>query len=729
MSRYFKYLLLGTFFAAVLIIVYLYFNSNRSINELMSGNENLLEELSVKNNLQDLRAGLAILDSRTRGQIISGKPAKAEDFDTEIHQIKTALSALDTLQSEPLIFSALSNLRTVVQESILFNQRVLDTFRTRGKAEAENLINTRKGKKLTDSINRIAENIDSLHQRSVTELILQADANVNRARTTGSILALIAAVASIFTFIYIAYKVRSQEQLIGRLNASEKKEKETARIKENFLANMSHEIRTPLNAILGFTSLLSKEPLDPTARHYVQTISHSGDHLLNIVNEILDLSRIEAGMMRIENTSFDLRQLFSALRTMFGTQAAEKGLDISFEIDESIPVFITGDPVRLNQIMVNLIGNAIKFTDKGNIGVRVTNEGITGNIIQTGIRVADSGVGIEPEKLSRIFERFNQAESQASRRFGGTGLGLAIVQELVLLQHGQVEVKSQPGAGTVFQLRIPYQVDEKINSGIDGPVKKATQLITESGFRILVAEDNNINQQLIGILLSKRSIEFDLVNNGRGVLSQLRLRKYDMILMDIQMPEMDGYAATSAIRKDLNLAIPVIAMTAHALQGERDKCLVMGMNGYLSKPIREDELYKLIAEFSGKGESRYRIIDTHYLKEVSSGNLDFEKTVTEQFMDEIPGELVAIDQAWNAGDRESVRQFAHNMRTTVSIMGLNEKLAPFLDELETNWLSEQSYHTNFSQLRDTLNLALEEARTLYEQINLELDAKTDTIQP
>jgi CheY-like chemotaxis protein/two-component sensor histidine kinase len=512
--------------------------------------------------------------------------------------------------------------------------------------------------------------------------------------------------------------------LIRELNASEKKVKEAAQVKQNFMANMSHEIRTPMNAILGFTNLLQRKNLDEESKEYIQTIQKSGEGLLAIINDILDLSKIEAGMVRIGSAPFSIRELVHSIEVMLKPKAAEKQLKLSVAVEASVPDTLEGDAIRLTQILVNLTGNALKFTSKGNVSISISNEGISGNVINAGITVSDTGIGVEKEKLQHIFERFLQAEDSVTRKYGGTGLGLSIVRDLVLLQNGNISVQSEPGKGTSFKLTIPYKISA------DKVISHSTEvngLPVQSNFDdicILVVEDNEINQSLIKHLFKTWQLNFDLANNGREAVDKLWLKKYELILMDIQMPEVDGYTATQEIRSKLKLDTPIIAMTAHAFPGEREKCLSYGMNEYISKPIREEQLYKLITQFTllntapgslkekaaGLAAGRYKYIDLQYMKEVSGGNREYEKTVTEQFIEAIPGDLLLLEKAWQGKHLSDLRQLAHDMRTTVSVMALNNVLEPHLDALEYENLNEAAFIKQFQSIKSICETSVEEAK-------------------
>lgn len=458
MSRYFKYFLLAIFLAAVLLIVFLQYNSNRSINKLIYSNENLLDGLTTRTDLQRVQTEILTLESKVRGTVIRGEAPDSNHLLAEISSINLSLQKIDPINADAAIRPMIEKLNNLVASKIDFNKKVIDTFRLTGKAAAEKIINADYSRRLTDSIKNIIRQIDDLHQLTVTSLIEEADSNGRKARTLGTIMAIIAAIASLFTFGYVTYKIRQQQQLISRLNLSEKKARDAARVKENFLANMSHEIRTPLNAILGFTSLLQRKQTDDEAKGYIQTLQRSGENLLAIVNDVLDLSKIEAGMLRIESAPFSIRSLVQSVEMLFREKALEKKLVISSSVADDLPDILEGDATRLTQILVNLVGNAIKFTEKGSIAIHVTNKGSRGTIAETIITVTDTGIGIQPENLERIFERFQQAEDSVTRKYGGTGLGLAIVHELVALQKGTVTASSKPNEGTVFTITIPYRI-------------------------------------------------------------------------------------------------------------------------------------------------------------------------------------------------------------------------------------------------------------------------------
>lgn len=726
-SKRIIYYLLAAFITGNLLLIFMQYNSARNIDDLILGNEKLLNEFKTGSQLRDLEKDMISMESDVRGAIAMSDVSIADNLEQQIGNVQKDLGHLQQVNDDDSTIRYIDELDELVKEKISFNRQVLDTFAHSGKKAAEALMANQHGKRLMHSITAVAHKIDTSRQVLLTRVTESIDESGRNARRWGTILIVIVLLSGAGLFWYIINRIASQNQLIRQLDASEKKEREAARIKENFLANMSHEIRTPMNAILGFTNLLQKKTLEPEAEAYVHSIRQSGENLLAIINDILDLSRIEAGMMRIEPAPFSVRSLAHSVETMFTEKTREKGLLLTTSVEEQVPDILEGDAVRLTQILVNLIGNAVKFTQRGSINVSINAEPLPTGLVTMFISVSDTGIGIEKDKLPGIFDRFRQAEDSITRKYGGTGLGLAIVKDLVDLQQGSITVISEPGLGTRFQLSIPYKIPVEGKAPKHKVVKHDIMYPTAGNTQMLVVEDNEINQSLMKHLLASWQVNPDIAANGKEAIEMLRHKKYDVILMDIQMPEMDGYSATQIIRKELKLTTPIIAMTAHALAGEREKCLGFGMDEYISKPVREQELRGLINRLVGTGSNapssmqtgitnEYKYINLAYMQEISGGSKEYEQTVTAQFLEIVPADLEKMQAAWEEKDLAKLHRLAHTMKTSVSVMGLNTALEQVLDTIELSE-DEKQVGDKLQELIDYCRHALEEAKQFYDTLS------------
>jgi len=395
----------------------------------------------------------------------------------------------------------------------------------------------------------------------------------------------------------IAQRVHAEQAL----RAAKEKAEAANRAKTEFLANMSHEIRTPVNGIIGMTELALGSELSPEQREHLETVLSSANTLLDILNDILDLSKIEADRLALEDAPFDLAECLAAVAGMHEGSIRQKGLSLRLMVDPALPRHVVGDGLRLRQVLMNLLGNAVKFTERGIVEVSAAPAGSThrGPVIRFAVR--DTGIGIPPAKQAQIFEAFAQADTSTTRRFGGTGLGLSISQRLVAMMGGRIDVESLAGLGSTFRFEAQFGAAAP-ETAAPTPTAAAVAVADEpriAPLDILLAEDNPVNQQVAMRMLQRWGHRVTVAENGRVAVDRYRAGRFDLVLMDLQMPEMDGIDATHAIRTGSTRPPPIVALTANVMPEDRSRCAAAGMSGFIGKPIRAAELMRVIAEVVG----------------------------------------------------------------------------------------------------------------------------------
>lgn len=422
---------------------------------------------------------------------------------------------------------------------------------------------------------------------------------------------------SIERLIGTIFDITTRKELEASLAAARDAAEASAQAKANFLATMSHELRTPLNGILGMAALLQRSLIDSNQKEFCETITHSAEALLSVVNDILDWSRIESGKIQFEAIPFDCAEIVNGVCEILRPQAEPKGLEISVMAEAATIPTLIGDPSRLRQVLLNLAANAVKFTEEGFVRLKLNSKAASAGQFGLRIEITDSGIGITPQQISKLFHRFSQADASMTRRFGGSGLGLAISKSLVEQMGGRIGVDSKVGEGSTFWLELEFP----IHAAPKPEAPKETVIATDRVLSILIAEDNEVNQRLATLVLEMAGHQSEVAADGLIALEKAINQDYDLILMDCQMPGMDGYEATRQIRQQVNRHVPIIGLTASALINDRQNCINAGMDDYLSKPYRANQLLDMVARWanvrSGSSDSCSPSRDTHQVSSES----------------------------------------------------------------------------------------------------------------
>lgn len=511
---------------------------------------------------------------------------------------------------------------------------------------------------------------ETMKREEMEILELRADQADKEVRDTNRIIAgfcIVAAILLILAAIIISTYVRNNRRYRRALGRAKTKAEELAMAKERFLANMSHEIRTPMNAIAGFSEQLSQSKLSSEQKEQVDIVRKSADHLLHIVNDVLDLTKLRSGRLKLESIPFGVTDITNEVIKLMEPAARDKDINLESEVIGDVPEVVIGDPFRLRQALLNLVGNAVKFTHEGSVTMTVAVERKTQKRSYVQFTVADTGVGIEEGHLNKIFEEFEQGETNTTRNYGGTGLGLAITRKLVEAHRGEINIDSQIGKGTTVSFSIPYK-----NSSRKSTETESTEraVLVPEGLRILVVDDEPFNRKLLTAILNKHGIEFQEAENGEDGLHLLAEHHFDVILMDARMPKLTGVEATRRIRA-LGNPVPVIALTAAVNEEDRIQYKEAGMDAVLSKPFKEHQLLQIIQRvleerekvgdsgtFSENGDGQF---DPSELEQMSGGDDAFYKDMLETFVHSAEDGIEKIEHALQEGNWKEISEAAHKL--------------------------------------------------------------------
>jgi PAS domain S-box-containing protein len=504
--------------------------------------------------------------------------------------------------------------------------------------------------------------------------------------------------------------------------------REAAKAKQQFLSNMSHEIRTPMNAIIGFTKVILKTELNQKQREYLNAIKTSGDALIVLINDILDLSKVDAGKMSFEKIPFRLSSSISSMLHLFEPKIFEKNLKLEIDYDVRIPDVLMGDSVRLNQIILNLISNAVKFTHQGSItvGVKLLAENEQNVSVQFGVK--DTGIGIDASKKKTIFDDFEQASAGTSRVYGGTGLGLAIVKKLVEAQDGTIIVESEISKGSEFIFTLTFE--KTVNEPHFDEILELDE--ENKNIKVLVVEDILLNQLLMKTLLDDFGFERDIASNGRIAIEKMETKTFDVILMDLQMPEMNGFEATEYIRKTMNSKVPIIALTADVTTADLARCTEVGMNDYIAKPVNDRILYSKIVRLVKKRskmkeqeleyqliQEKLKYVDLSYLNQRTKSNPKLMMEMINLYLDQTPTLISEMKKNFSEKNWDGLSAAVHKIIPSFSIMGISndyESLARKIYEFTKSQEVMEDIENMLKTLEDVCKHACSELTEEYNKI-------------
>ena len=484
--------------------------------------------------------------------------------------------------------------------------------------------------------------------------------------------------------IGIHLDITKQKKLEFELLEAKLQAEKSAQAKEQFLANMSHEIRTPMNAILGMGHQLQKTSLDGRQLKYLSAINNSAEHLLVIINDILDISKIEAGKLNLEQIGFDFTELVKSAVEVMRLKAEEKGLEIFTTIDKNISQVLIGDPFRIKQVILNHVSNSIKFTEKGSVVIDCKLVEKAGSVETIQLSITDTGIGMDEEFLGDLFTKFSQEDNSIARKYGGTGLGMSISKKLLELMNGKIEVSSKKNKGTCISFTLPLLKGNESSIITKGERSIDTSIL--KGSRILLVEDNEMNRLVASTVLEHYEVVLVEAENGLEAINILNKERFDLVLMDVQMPVMNGIEATMRIRKEISTTIPIIALTANAIKGESDKCIGAGMNAYVTKPFDEESLIRTIGTLLGKeikmsvndngtNTVEEKLFDLEGLRKLSRGNEAFVIKMVNIFIRTAPESVTEMRSAFDCSEIEKIKSIAHRLKPSIDSLCISSMKA------------------------------------------------------
>jgi signal transduction histidine kinase/CheY-like chemotaxis protein len=701
----------------LMMLIYLaQFFTNRNVAGLQKGNREAAITFSIQNSLQEIINIVFSLETRlTKSKIAKDNLNGIKDSLTLIGYNTSILSKLNL---DTVAENMFQRLNKEVANMVSVSQGLITAIEKDNISMQKQYIDSLDGLQMSDAIYNTAIQTTKLLENKLQTTLHQNTLNSRSLSTYNKILALIAIAAILILATIIINRHLWQLQLIGDLEKANAQVEKSAIIKEQFLANMSHEIRTPLNAIIGFSGIITQSQLTNEQKQYIDIIENASNQLLQIVNDVLDISKIESGKLQIEARELNIKDILQMFESMFGNSAREKKILYECTIDEDMPLELIGDRDHLTQILNNLISNAIKFTSSGYVKINAREINRVGTKTWIQFKVEDSGTGISADNVDRIFERFYQVANKDGSLIKGTGLGLAIVKNLADLMGGEVTLESQLGKGSLFTVTLPFDINSNKEIIKDDSQDALLMDLQFNNVKILVAEDNRVNQLLVKYLLNKYAIEPVFSQNGWEVIETLQQETFDLLLMDIQMPVMNGFQAMEKI-KELNLELPVIAMTAFVMSGDKEKCLDAGMDDYLSKPISELQLQQVLLRFLSKKQvlvnESENLSSEDFLVKLAGGDQEMANIILKEVKKQLRVEIQNLeDLRYQETEVPKLRGFCHHLVSTISPLGTDTPAMKCIKNIQ------QKLSSNYtpSEIRPLFNELKKELENLRDKLGI-----------
>jgi signal transduction histidine kinase/CheY-like chemotaxis protein len=649
-------LVIFVLFAGIIFNYYLEQGVNNSVEKHNKASALIVKHEQYKQVIDKITFDLSRIDNNINEYLLTATPEKHAALMLQMDKLNETMYQVRNEATQYVPKYLVNIFQHKVRNRTEYQKSVVNTFDLYGREQAFMLLNNTEDQTTSrEYVKSQAELTAALNARAkqMSEVLMAEQAGTLRLDRWLNI-------ASLLLMLVIALVVLYQTTRISILNkklgVAVKKMQHATRVKDQFMSNITHELRTPLNSILGYTNLLLKRHHEPETEKWLQAVNSSGTMLLDIVNDVLDYSKLESGYLQVASEPFQLDEVLSNLKNIMLNRAETKALSLVILKDHSLPQTFMGDEKKLKQILINLTGNAIKFTEKGTVKVEVALHKEIGAQCWVQFRVTDSGIGISPDNLQHIFERFYQVENSHTRKYAGTGLGLPIVKQLVDLQGGTITATSTVGEGTTFTIMAP--------------VHKMTHA---AGKRILVVDDHELNRDLMVLLLREYKYHVVTAKNGYEALELLKKKHFDLVLMDVQMPELNGVETTHKIRNLLALDVPVIACTAFSQPSEKQACLEAGMNDYLGKPVEEKELLRLLNLYLGletnEKQHTMALINFKQIQGITGNNKELIAVMLQKAMEVIPTELEQLHRSIVDKKYVQVREQAHTMCSTLGLLG------------------------------------------------------------